>query len=119
MILVLINESVVLQLNYLLYVVNFVPLQLTVTQSDPIPTHNVEKDQIFYTVYYNGIWIPNPNKDKGADSYRQFPWNKECMEWCYLIKLSTQPGFHTMPLFLLTKGLRNGAIFLGWHQILL
>ena len=33
-----------------------------------MPTHTMEKDQIFYTAYYNRIWIPSPNKDKGVDS---------------------------------------------------
>ena len=42
--------------------------ELVVTQSDPIPTHTIEKDQIFYTVCYNGIWILSLNKDKGVVS---------------------------------------------------
>ena len=45
-------------------------------QSDPIPTHTIDKDQIFYTAYYNGIWTPNLNKDKGVDSHRQFSETK-------------------------------------------
>ena len=39
-------------------------------------THTIEKDQIFYTAYYNQIWIPNLNKDKGVDNHRQFSETK-------------------------------------------
>ena len=37
-----------------------------------MPTHTIEKDQIFYTAYYGRIWIPSLNIDKGSDSHRQF-----------------------------------------------
>ena len=53
-----------------------------------MPTHTIEKDQIFYTAYYNRIWIPSLNKDKGVDSHRQFSE---------------------------TKNVRNGAILPGCH----
>ena len=43
-----------------------------ITQWDPMPTHTIEKDQIFYTAFYSRIWIPNLNKDKDVDIYRAF-----------------------------------------------
>ena len=41
-----------------------------------MPTHTIERDQIFYTAYYNMIWIPSLNKDKGDDIHRQFSETK-------------------------------------------
>ena len=63
-------------------------MKARVTQKDPTPTHITEKDQILYTVYYNGIWILYLNKDKGVNSYR---------------------------LFSETKNVGNGAILSGCH----
>ena len=53
-----------------------------------MPTHTIEKDQIFYTAYYSRIWIPNLNKDKGVDSHRQFSetknvWNGAILSGCH------------------------------------
>ena len=41
-----------------------------------MPTCTIERDQIFYTPYYNRIWIPSLNKDKGVDIFRQFSETK-------------------------------------------
>ena len=41
-----------------------------------MPNHTTERDQIFYTPYYNRIWIPSLNKDKGIDIHRQFSETK-------------------------------------------
>ena len=69
--------------NYLYFIVySFVLKQNTNTQCDPVPTHTIVRDQIFYISHYTGIWIPSLNKDKGVDIHRAVLWNKECGEWC-------------------------------------
>ena len=65
-----------------------------------MPTHTAEKDLIFYTVYYTRIWISSLNKDKGADSYRQFPgtknvWNGAILSGCHHTQDNTQCPYFT------------------------
>ena len=99
--------------------------RIVITQCDPVPTHTIVRDQIFYASYYTRIWIPNLNKDKGVDIHRQFSetknagnglsylavtatrithyvfvsFNKEGKEWCYLILLVPKTSLECNKLF--------------------
>ena len=46
-----------------------------------MPTHTIEKDQIFYTAYCNRIWIPSLNKDKGTKIRSAGGLNIKALTW--------------------------------------
>ena len=80
-----------------------------ITQSDPIPTHTIEKDPIIYAAYYNRIWIHSLTKIRvltvTGSSLKQRMWG---IVLSYQAVTTTRITHNVSVL--LTKRVKNGAI---------